>query len=220
MDWREARVHVMDFEGGPRSGIVEAGVVTLYGGLVVESWTRFCAPTGELDARESRLHGIRETDTQDREPFSTEWERFRRMRRDGPFCAHHAPVEQGMLKAFWPYPGTVPDFARCGSATTTWGPWLDTRRIYERLYPDLDTAALGALVGAFGLAGRLETLAAEHCPPRRRKAHCALYDALASALLLLRLEEDPGLGRLSLKQLFNLSRAGGGSGPAQGELAL
>jgi hypothetical protein len=46
-----------------------------------------------------------------------------------------------------------------------------------------------------------------HCPPSRRRAHCALYDALASSLLLLRLEgEELLLGHLTLEWLLSFSK--------------
>jgi DNA polymerase III epsilon subunit-like protein len=49
-------------------------------------------------------------------------------------------------------------------------------------------------------------LAGAHCPIGRRRPHCALYDALASALLLLRMEEEADLaGRVSLHWLLRIS---------------
>jgi DNA polymerase-3 subunit epsilon len=64
---------------------------------------------------------------------------------------------------------------------------------------------LEALVTALGLQARLDALALEHCPPDRRRYHAALYDALAGALLLTVLAEDPQIGTLSLLQLLSLS---------------
>ncbi len=224
MDWREARIQVMDFEGTSRSGVLEFGVVTLYGGLLLDSLTGLCAPTGEVAAADQRVHGIQETDTAGLEPFAANFDTFTRLRREGPFCAHHASVEMNLLKDTWPYPGEVPDYAAAsGQTCVSWGPLLDTRRIYAALYPELASTALGDLLERFELTARLQHLALDRCPPRRRKAHCALYDALGSALLLLRLAEEPELPRLSLEQLFAFGRTQDGpdaASGAQGELAF
>jgi DNA polymerase III epsilon subunit-like protein len=43
---------------------------------------------------------------------------------------------------------------------------------------------LGYLIDAFNLSKSVDHLASKFCPQDRQKPHCALYDALASALLL------------------------------------
>jgi DNA polymerase-3 subunit epsilon len=49
---------------------------------------------------------------------------------------------------------------------------------------------------------RLDEWAAVHCPETRRKYHCALYDALASALLIVRLFEQNILQPADWQQLL------------------
>jgi len=71
------------------------------------------------------------------------------------------------------------------------------------------------------LTPRLDALAAEHCPPNRRRYHCALYDALAAALVLRALCGLEGRSAAPLSQLVRDSV----SAPAaddlmQGELGL
>ena len=88
---------------------------------------------------------------------------------------------------------------------TSWGPWLDTLSIYRRLYPDLDNYQLNTLISLFKLEESLNQLAQEYCPKERIRYHCALYDALACALLLQRLFSLEELKGLSLFQLFTLS---------------
>jgi DNA polymerase-3 subunit epsilon len=143
-------------------------------------------------------------------------ERFFSMRESGPICAHNATFERHLLKAAWPYPRKAPDFARPGRSCADWGPMLDTLRLYEALYPTLANHSLGALVELFGLRGRLDALAAAHCPPERRTWHCALFDALGSALLLIHAGELPGFEGMSLEWLLEHSQSGGEA--AQGEL--
>jgi hypothetical protein len=69
------------------------------------------------------------------------------------------------------------------------------------------------LVKEFMLQDDLDNLAGKHCPSNRRKAHCALYDALASSLLLVRLASEESLSSyLSLGWLLQFSN---GSSPQQ-----
>ena len=76
MSWIAATIHVLDFEGGRRSGVLEYGVATLAGGVVVATHTRLCAPSGPVDPAEAAVHGLRETDTQGAAPFSADLELF------------------------------------------------------------------------------------------------------------------------------------------------
>jgi DNA polymerase III epsilon subunit-like protein len=206
MSWPATSIHVLDFEGGRRSGIVEFGVVTLLNGQFTATHSRLCAPAGPVTAAESALHGITEADATRAAPFSIEQELFFALRQTGPFAAHHAPVERGMLRHTWPVPPASPDFAAANPATAPrvadWGPWLDTRRIYERLYPGLSNYQLGDLIKTFALVGELSALAATYCAPNRRRPHCALFDALAAALLLVHLMREPATAPAPLAWLM------------------
>jgi DNA polymerase-3 subunit epsilon len=135
-----------------------------------------------------------------------EWEFFVHLRERGPLAAHYAGVENALLKGVWPYPRSSPDFARPGEQVVDWGPWIDTARIYGQLYPTLESSGrLEALVQACGLQEKLDAAAADHCPVGRRQYHCALYDALAGALLLANLARDPQVAALTTMQLLALS---------------
>ena len=94
---------------------------------------------------------------------------------------------------------------RAGATTVDWGPWIDSARLYSQLYPTLKSGKLESVVQAVGLQTELDRLATERCPLGRRNYHCALYDALAGALLLVGLARDPQCSRLSLGQLLALS---------------
>ena len=114
--------------------------------------------------------------------------------------AHHASVEGNLLKETWAYPRLTNNLKKLG-----WGPWLDTRRIYETLYKGLETYRLSSLIDRFALRERLVELGQMHCPPQRRKVHCALYDALASALLLMHLDEIPDLNEATVEWMLEIS---------------
>jgi DNA polymerase-3 subunit epsilon len=225
MSWAAATIHVLDFEGGRRSGIVEFGIATLAAGRITATHTRLCAPTGPVTPAESALHGIAEADAARTAPFSTEQELFVNLRQTGPFAAHHAPVERGLLRHTWPVPPASPDFAAANPDVaphlSDWGPWLDTRRIYERLYPSLPNYQLSELIQTFRLVDELTALAAKHCAPNRRRPHCALFDALAAALLLAYLAREPAIAAAPLSWLMAQSLSPeAGADIAQGQFPL
>ncbi|ACB73569.1 3'-5' exonuclease [Opitutus terrae] len=203
--WTEQPIFFIDFEGNQTSGVLELGVVEVHGGAIGATHTRLCRPTGPVRPEDAALHGLRTHVLADCAPFADEWETFARWRERGPLAAHYAGVENALLKATWPYPRSSPDFARPGESVVDWGPWIDTGRLYAQLYPELGTGQLEALVAACGLKHELDALAAQYCPPERRRYHAALYDALAGALLLASLARDPRLATLSIMQLLALS---------------
>ncbi len=212
MSWLDATVHVIDFEGSRASGILEYGMVTIQGGLIRETHTRLCRPTGEIREEDVRTHGIRREEADRHEPFSREWDLFSGRRKTGPFAAHFAPVENSLIKSVWPYPGRSPDFTGLGGTTVEWGPWVDTGRLLPRLFEGLPGAGLSGLVEAFGCRETLDRLAGEYCPPERGGYHCALYDALGSALLLLKIAEFPQFRDRSLAWLLEMSAGSGDKG--------
>ncbi|MDR1818545.1 MAG: hypothetical protein LBR07_10385 [Puniceicoccales bacterium] len=227
--WKNCPIHVVDFEGSARTGIVEYGVATLLGGEVVAVSSRLCAAAAPIPGVDTQCHGLRDADLAGTAPFSDEWERFAGMRRGGMLCAHHAATEHNLLKRVWPYPGAVPDFSRAlpanrvgtaaaGGAVAAggtgdaaagavypsvndWGPWLDTCRLAAVWHPAARDFGLGALIKWFRLGDELESAAGALCPPKRARYHCAPYDALASALLLRHMCALPGKTDASLGKL-------------------
>lgn len=218
--WTEQLIHFVDFEGSVASGILEYGVVSLRGAEIVATDTRLCRATGRVRVEDVAVHGIDAATAAEHAPFADEFERFARLRESGPLAAHFANAENTLIKSVWPYPRTSPDFARPGATTAEWGAWIDTGRLYPQFYPALTSAKLADVVAAFGLQPKLDELAAAHCPAERRHYHCALYDALAGALLLARLAEEPALAKRSCAWLLEMSTLDGGKRDAfrQGEL--
>lgn len=211
-------IHALDFEGNRDCGIIEYGVATIEDGRIVATHTAICRARADIPATDVRLHGLSFRDTQEQPGFAEHWDMFRGFRQTGLFCAHAAAVERGLLKHVWPYPPESPDFLTGGHAKLAdWGPWLDTHALFRHYYPQgLVDYKLGTLVQAFQLGGRLDELVTEHCPPNRRKPHCALFDAIASALLLVHIMQEPGLQNLGLAEL--LSASGNADIEGQGEL--
>ncbi|MEX2382504.1 MAG: 3'-5' exonuclease [Opitutales bacterium] len=185
MFWTEGAIHFIDFEGSLESGILEYGLATLKNGKITETKTRLCRPTGRVRERDVATHQIREEQAMRFAPFSDEWALFTDCRRTGPLAAHFASTENSLIKSVWPYPPASPDFTGIHASLVEWGPWVDTGRILPALFRNLPDAGLEALIGAFSLQEELDSLAKAHCPGDRAGYHCALYDAMAAALLLL-----------------------------------
>jgi len=207
-DWKGIPVFMMDFEGSTGSGVVEFGVVRLEGGAIREVVTEPCRPVGTISVRDRDVHGLTEEALSERTPFRDYYRQFTGFRREGIFAAHNRHAENSFIKETWPVPPKVPDWrGEVSGHVHEWGPWIDTLSIYRALYGGLASYGLQELVQAFNLEDPLTGLADAYCPERRRKPHCALYDALASALLLLRLEDEADLqGRISTAWLLRLSR--------------
>lgn len=206
MSWASITLHVIDFEGSRKSGVIEYGIVSLKEGAIVATSTRLCRPTGDILPAESRQHGLHTDALTQIAPFSEDFPAFRQLRQEGLLSAHNATVERSLLGDTWAHPGAVPDFTtHKPSQQADWGPWLDSCAIYRRLYPELPAHSLGFLTTAFSMEKELSALAERHCPQDRRKPHCALYDALAAALLWQRLACEPTIRTLTLRQVVRLS---------------
>ena len=205
MSWAETPIHFIDFEGSVASGILEFGVVTLFGDKITATHTRLCRATGQVTADDTKVHGLTADGLASQDYFAAEWERFAGLRTSGPLAAHFAAVENGLLRKVWPYPREVPDFARPGKTSTEWGPWIDTGRLYPQLFPQLGSVRLEDLVARQGLSTDLEKAGREHCPPARRRYHAALYDALAGALLLQALLQRSELAQATIPWLLQMS---------------
>lgn len=184
MHWSSTPVHIIDFEGTKTSGILEYGIVTLHQNQITQTHSRLCKARGAISSQDTHQHGISIDDTQNTLPFSCEWPLFSSLRSSGPLAAHHAQTENMLLKNTWPYPRTSPDFLNPGQLSTSWGPWIDTCQLFKRLYPQLESYKLIDLINTFRLSEQMAKLTQIYCPTSRNKPHCALYDALASTLLL------------------------------------
>lgn len=184
-------IHVIDFEGTRSSGVVEYGVVTLHNNEITKTYSRLCEPSGEISFLESRQHGITASLVGDSPTFSEEWGLFSSLRGTGILAGHHAQTENMLLKSVWPYPRVSPNFVEPGGVVTSWGPWVDTCWLYRNIYPGLKSYKLMDLIEGFQLQINLDRWVEEYCQVGRDRHHCALHDALGSALLLKYILELP-----------------------------
>ena len=219
--WSDIPLHVADFEGSVQTGVVEYGVVTLYRGEIISTATRLHAPRTAVPLVDTQCHGLRSKDLSEQAPFESDWDYWVSLRRSGLLVAHNANVEERFLRATWSRPPAVPSFIDSTTTVAEWGPWIDTCRLARIWMPTLGDYKLGSLISLLKLGSKLDDLAVVHCPVNRRRFHCALYDALASALLLRALCSVGGRSHLPLTHMVKDSL----SAPAaddlmQGELGL
>ncbi len=212
--WFGDALYVIDFEGSTRTSVVEAGVVRMRANGEVSAWTSCFQPQGEVRWEDTATHGLRDEDLAGYPPFTDCFDLFKTMREEGILAAHHAVVENRFLCDVWPMPGWVPDRATGNGQVSSWGPWLDSRILAERLYPAMEDYRLSTLVATWGLQPALEQWAKRFCPPERCHYHCALYDALGSWLLLLFMAQQKGWHQWTTPRLLRLQQQGE-SNPSQ-----
>ena len=101
-----------------------------------------------------------------------------------PLCAHNVATEK--------------KFTRLMAPMHQFGVWIDTLRIARKVWPGLSSYALDDLIGTLGLKPRIDVL----CPGK--EAHDALYDSVASAMLLEHLLAQPGWGDVTAADLATI----------------
>ncbi len=198
--WSDLPLHIVDFEGSNRTGVIEYGVVTLLRKEIFSTATKTHLARASLSSLDTQCHGLSDADLISETPFESEWDYWVSLRRTGIFVAHNATVESQLLRLTWPRPSAVPSLEQ-GTQTAEWGPWIDSCRLARLWLPTLGDYKLASLIKLFKLQGQLDALAERYCPPQRRKYHCALYDALASALILRTLCAGEGRSQLTVSQL-------------------
>ena len=150
--------------------------------MVDATHTGLCRARGTITDRDRMQHRIAEEDLVGRAPFDTLWPLFSELRDPGAVCAQCC--SGGRAAGRFGPPRSTPDWLglQCGAEL---GPWLDTLYIIaaSTRLGESSPAGFDRLVGA---GGELQTRAKLYRPGGRRRYHSALYDALASALLLTR----------------------------------
>ncbi len=147
----------LDFEGNLKNGIREIGVVYFLNFKIID--TRELVVNKSID-----LIGILE----DISKYQF-------------IISHNVMIEKNLITKLFPYP-------KCHTNNLKqWGPWLDTVKIYQKLYPNLSTYDLKFLVAQFLDKNVIDILSSNYCKEDKRKYHNALFDALCSFMLVKRL---------------------------------
>ncbi len=179
----EIPIYAIDFEGSKKLGIVEFGIVGILCNEIFMSETAICAPKSEISKRDADFFGITNAQASKYPPFETYADLFSELRSKGIFAAHNASVEDSLLRSYIPSPGIVTNFFNTKSVLT-WAPWLDSRNLAKEFCKDANSEKLSDVIEFLKLEEELNAYAEKICAPARKKWHCALYDALACALII------------------------------------
>ncbi|MEN7972924.1 MAG: 3'-5' exonuclease [Verrucomicrobiota bacterium] len=112
------------------------------------------------------------------------WPRIMSRLAECPLCAHNVATEKKFTRAMAPM--------------HRFGPWIDTLRIARKVWPGCPSYALDDLIVMLDLKQRIDGL----CPGKA--PHDALYDSIASAMLIEHLLEQPGWGSITLAELASV----------------
>ncbi len=112
------------------------------------------------------------------------WPLIKHRLTEHPLCAHNVATEKKFTRAMAPM--------------HQFGLWIDTLRIARKVWPGCASYALEDLIVLLDLKSRTDAL----CP--NREAHDALYDAVASAVLLEHLLEQAGWGNVTVGELVSM----------------
>lgn len=179
----ETPIYAIDFEGSKSIGIVEYGIAEILGGKITRTFSAVCAPKKSIPLKDAKFFGISNEFAQKFAPFEAHCELFSELRARGIFAAHNHSTEDSLLRCHIPSPGRVKDFLN-GRDTLAWAPWLDSRKFAKFLNPSLSSEKLSDSILQLNLSDKLSLCAEKFCDKTRAKWHCALFDAIASALII------------------------------------
>ena len=106
------------------------------------------------------------------------------------WVAHNAHVEKLFITESAPYKVNT----GCQSKVLTWGPWIDTLKIYRTLYPQIEDYTLKNLAVRFLSLEKISVIANRICKKNPKSFHQAMYDCLITYELLKRLHAKINLG--------------------------
>ena len=182
----------LDFESageapGRTDAPVQAGIALMRGiDIVSDSFYRtYINPLRPVTWAAQSVHGITMSEISTAPELKTLWPEFRERLSGRVIVAHGAGTEKRFLRAF-PFHG--------------FGPWLDTVTLARRAWPKLGDYTLGAVTRVLGLREELDDL----CPGLH--FHDALYDAVASLLVLRSLITGAGLADHDVGELVTTGR--------------
>ncbi|MFI3290624.1 MAG: hypothetical protein R3Y46_01960 [Opitutales bacterium] len=197
-------IYAIDFEGSKAIGILEFAIIEIVDWKITSIETHLCKPKGKVDKKTLAFCHLNEELLKDKVAFEGHINTFLQARRKGLFLAHNKATEDSLLRLYFPNPEVFSDFSN-NSKCLSWSPWIDTYRLCKKIFPKLKSYNLSELISAFNLTEELKALAKTHCPSDRAKWHCAPYDTIAAALLLIKIATLDGFENLDLAWLCELS---------------
>ena len=177
-------IHVIDFEGNKKYGILEWGVATLSNGEVTNVMYGRCRSDRGASERDFREHS-RFEDEQELKSFGEQIPLFVKLRQTGLLGAHSATTEENLLKMYQFSPGKVPSFLFENSEIPIWGPWIDSCLLAKHFFKVEGGYSLSNLCKTFCLEPEINKIE-NNFPTSKNyvQFHRARHDAIASAVLL------------------------------------
>lgn len=129
-----------------------------------------------------KVHGITKEHLKEAPKFMLLWPTIKRKLSNRAIVAHGHGTEKRFLSAF---PGHG------------FGPWIDTLQLSRAAFPELESHTLGDVCNALELEEKIS-----ECVPEKTW-HDALYDAVASIVLLEKIFEQFNLMEESIDNLLN-----------------
>ncbi len=197
-------IYAIDFEGSKATGILEFALIEIKNWEISSVETHLCKPKAKVDKKTLAFCHLNEDMLKDKIAFEGHINSFINARRKGIFLAHNKATEDSLLRLYFPNPEIFIDFSN-NSKSPTWSPWIDTYRLCQKIFPKLKSYNLADLISTLKLNEELESLAKTHCPLSRAKWHCAPYDTIAAALILIKIAKLDGFENLDLAWLCSLS---------------
>ena len=149
---------------------------------VTDSWISYIHTLQEITWSAQKVHGITHEDLANAPKLMLLWPKIKSRLKGRAVVAHGHGTEKRFLHAF---PGHG------------FGPWIDTLQLSRAAWPQLPSHSLGDLC----IALNLEAKVTEHVPDKTW--HDALYDAVASIILLEKIIVDFSLTDESISHLEN-----------------
>ncbi|MGJ8673404.1 3'-5' exonuclease [Rubritalea sp.] len=136
---------------------------------VTDSWISYIHTEQDITWSAQKVHGITHDDLRDAPKLMLLWPSIKRRLKNKAVVAHGHGTEKRFLHAF---PGHG------------FGPWIDTLQLSRAAWPELPSHSLGDLCKALDLEEKVTELVSE------KTWHDALYDAVASIILLEKIVSD------------------------------
>ena len=176
------------FEKGGTDVPVQIGIAVMTADLEIrreDLFTSYLASDQKVTWAAKKVHGISDEDLIGAPPLLQLWPQINSMLRDRCVVAHGSGTEKRFLRAF-PMHG--------------FKTWADTLTLSHAAHPEIGEHSLSSLCDKLGVSSEVEAL----CPDR--KWHDALYDAIASLVLLRKILKDSD-GDLTLETLQSPDRS-------------
>jgi len=180
----------VDFEGtgsapGQEDEPVQVGMVTMEGadGAPADFFRSYIQPAAALTREAQAVHRITEEQLTGAPPMVALWPEFKTRLAGAVVVAHGAGTERRFLRIF-PLHG--------------FGPWVDTLAMSRAVLPELPDHSLATVAAAL----QIESAICRLCPDAGW--HDALFDAVASLLVLRELVGLCDLGTARVGQLCSL----------------